>query len=149
MINITVWITNNLGIKKASDELEAENFGSVIVDMRDINEKINLLMKDIELIKADPEQMKLYNDHPEEAFTISRDEVVYWMSKVINVLAQRKLKVILQDEDTSLTIPFAAASLVYAINISYDEALSFIGNKCSIEINDILMRALKTHVSFS
>ena len=113
------WVTKYLGIKDADSELSLDEYGSVIVDLRDV---------------ADGE-----NDQRTMMLAFNR---------VLSIVAQMKklnTRAILQCEGGLSRSPlFAAAIFVFANDLEWEDALDFIKKKIpEAQISQDLLDSMK------
>jgi hypothetical protein len=113
---VVYWITKTLGVKGASDELSPEDYGSIIVDLRDITDGKN------------------------EDSRVIADTVI----KVFKILAFN-YRVILQCQaGISRSPAFAALLFVYGNRMYWDNALDLVKKNCPImQINQDLLDQMK------
>jgi len=96
------WITTQIGIKTWDEEIKEEDFGAVIIDLRDI--------------KADGT-----NDITKFAIKLQN---------VFNTIANRKVKFILQDDaNLEVATAFVCGIFLWGMQIKVEDTIEFVGMK--------------------
>lgn len=109
------WITKIMGVKSVDEELNDQEKGSVIIDIRDIADGSN----------------------PQGLLTNT-------LSKVAKFLSSKERIIIQCQAGISRSPAIAAAMLVYGTYMEWDDAIDYVKKKCPrTQINQDLLKCLK------
>jgi protein-tyrosine phosphatase len=115
------WVTKGLGIKAANEELTPDEYGSIIIDVRDI---------------TDGKQMK----DGQENFNALAEKLY----AIKGILATRQRTIIQCQAGVSRSPSIVAAMLVYATSMDWEDVLDIVKKKCPrTQINQDLLDQLK------
>jgi protein-tyrosine phosphatase len=109
------WITRTMGVKAVNEELNDEEKGSVIIDVRNVVDGSN----------------------PQGVLTNT-------LGKLAKFLSSRERIIIQCQAGISRSPAFAAAMLVYGTNMEWDDAIDYVRKKCPrTQINQDLLKSLE------
>jgi protein-tyrosine phosphatase len=128
------WITTQLGVKPVDGELKESEYGSVIVDLRNV--------PDMSFLDKTEAEKK-------EALVKYVPMVLETIQKIFKIVSQRDIKVILQCQGGISRSPsFVVGILVYGTLMEWDDAQEFVKKKCpEAQFNEDLMLCIKMVVS--